>query len=150
MSEDARALRAALEEAQAELKASRRSLEGLEQALRERQRARAQLARASDELAQVQAREKDLVDTLLEAKRLASPFSSLEQQLALLRAEEQGRRGLSGGTAVLIATAIPVIGLMALAVRGAEVIDRGMLLVTGLLVAGIGVVVHLVGPGRPR
>jgi hypothetical protein len=149
MSDDARALRAALEDAQARLKAARAGAAELEARVRERRLLRARVQRAQSELAQLQLRERELLDALLEAKRLVGPLGGLDHQLRLLQAEERSRFRLGERWVVLIATAVPVLGLAWLALSNADVIDHGVVGGTMLVVAAIGAAMYFIGPTRP-
>lgn len=150
MSDEARALRAALEEAQAELKVARAEVETLEADVRERRRLGAQVQRAQAELGQIQLREKELLNALLEAKQLSSPHSGLDDQLKALREEERSKLRLSARSVVLFATAVLILGLVALAVSNANLIDGGVIGGTVLVVATIGVAMYFIGPTPPQ
>lgn len=99
MSDEARGLRDELERAQGALRTAREEFTRLEGEVRDRKRLRAQLESARLELAQLQLREKDLVNTLLETKHLAAPTDEETQRnLAALRESERA----SGGGAITV------------------------------------------------
>lgn len=148
MSTDARALRAALEAAQAELKALRDEVKAYADEPKKRERAELRLEQTRIQLANIQHREKDLLSALFEAKRFPPSPTSLDLELKSLRQEADVQRGETGRRVVLAVSILVVVGLVVVALKGGQDVDRGIIFGTLLVVVLLGWLMRKVGGGR--